>query len=566
MHKRIEKQDAGSVLEKILLVLYFTWFLFFLNKGIDITDQSYVLTLYKNVFDTNTQTGMGTILSMIFGGVLWKILPTAQVWFMSLFSALLYTIDGFLIYRMLRKYVSSVLLLPMMLGAGFFAITWVRVLHYNAWSMFFLTIEIYLLYRWFEENNRKHLFGCGVLYGINIWVRIPNAVQGICLFAVIWYIINKKEKELWKHLAGMLVGALLGFSAATVLVISVRETDEILYNINQLFAMGTNVENGHSFTAMFQTIQTYLYDGLKLLMQYVFLFACVCVIEYIVGRLIKKMFGKNIPQVIVKAINIAVGIGYALYIFHNRYDERQMFSVYIVLAILLSAAGAVIYRKKNLCLSSLCVVTVLLELVIKLGTDVSVKWNMIFLYLPLGMITCLCIRLFERKYRSFGIILLAFIETMVFLGGGQYALTYVFRDADRAQLNSYINAKEYIGIKTSAERAEFLDKLDELLDELPDGELLAIGNCTIGSVISDLKPALIGWPDLASYPYEQFCSDLDAKIENGTLPYILCVEPEYEITEEQRMKYQKVLNVVNKCSYKKIYEDDKFALYLPPSY
>ena len=136
-YKKIE-----SIFLVILVIIYFTWFLFFINKGIDITDSAYILTLYKYIFEPETSTTIGFAMSSILGGIIWKIIPDGQVLILSIISAFLYAIDGLLIYSILKQYISKIILFIMILGVSFFSISWFHVLHYNSWSMFFLTLEI----------------------------------------------------------------------------------------------------------------------------------------------------------------------------------------------------------------------------------------------------------------------------------------------------------------------------------------------------------------------------------------------------------------------------------------
>lgn len=551
----------------IVLFIYCTWFFLFVNKGLDITDSAYVLSLYKYIFDSNTQTTIGIALTSIIGGVLWKIIPTAQVLVLCIISAVLYTINGLLVYKMLKKYVQPHALLLMMMGASFYSITWVRVLHYNAWSMFFLTVEIFLLYKWFGNLNKNYIFWCGFLYGVNIWIRLPNCVHGICLFAVIWYIANhKKKKELWHHIFTMLLGALAGILVASLLVILVIGVGDVEQGIRSLFSIGMNSAdsgNGHSFVSMFDAILSYLKFGLYMLFKWVSQMFFLCMAEYVMIKLIRKITGKNMPSIVLMGLNVCFGITYGIYVLHYQYAIETLLSFCVVLAIILSVIGAIIYRKNDICLSSLCILTCLLELVIVFGTNNGVFWNIVFLFLPLGMIACLCLNLFKEYLRNFGIILLAFVETMVILGGFTFANTYVFRDDNLENLTCTVKSDVYKGIKTTEERATLINNIEEQLRELPEGQLLNMGMCNVGSVVSNLAPVIKAWPDVRTYSYEQFSTDLDSKVKQGELPYVLLVVYEEELTDADKMKYEKIWQMIEEYQYKEVYSDEDFSLYSP---
>ena len=560
-YKKIE-----SIFLVILVIIYFTWFLFFINKGIDITDSAYILTLYKYIFEPETSTTIGFAMSSILGGIIWKIIPDGQVLILSIISAFLYAIDGLLIYSILKQYISKIILFIMILGVSFFSISWFHVLHYNSWSMFFLTLEIYFLYQWFKNTNVNYLCICGIIYGFNIWIRIPNCVHGICIIAIVWYIVNKKEKCLWRHVGIMLLAAMLSFLITTIFVAEIVGANNLIDGIINIFLIGVNTSdqgNGHSFISMFTTIGSYLQHGFYVLIKYVSKIIIICLVEYVLSKIYTKIVGRSISLLVTQIISIILGISFGIYTYIYSYANESALSFYIVLSIGLSGIGAFKFCRRDLVLSSLCVINFFLELTIMLGTDNSVLWNIVFLYFPMGMIGCLCVNLFGNKFKNFGKVFLIFIDTLVIIGGIQYATTYVYRDAEIDQLKYSIQAVEDKGIKTSVERATFINNLVENLKGLPDGEILCMGDCVIASVISDLKPSVKAWPDVDSYSYEQFCMDIDKKIKDGNMPYILIYDGEEEVSDISTKKLRKIEQIITLYHYKKLYTDAYFTIYSP---
>ena len=68
-----------------------------------------------------------------------------------------------------------------------------------------------------------------------------------------------------------------------------------------------------------------------------------------------------------------------------------------------------------------------------------------------------------------------------------------------------VNIKEYKGIKTSIERAEYLEKLVGILKPYDEYQLIAMGDFAIGYVITDMVPFFSSsWPDLTSFSIERF--------------------------------------------------------------
>lgn len=206
--QKFSKREIKLTFVIILLwIIYFTWSFFIVNKGIDLTDSAYVFSLYKYAFYPEAIKGLGIAMSEILGGILWNIIPTAHALVMSFVGSGLCLGSGLFIYHTLKKYLPGIPLLLILLCGSLFSLGWFHYLHYDTWSVFFLSLEIFLLFQWFHTLDRKKLFWCGIVYGINIYIRLPNVLHGICIISIIWFILwHDERKKLWKDLGVMLAG------------------------------------------------------------------------------------------------------------------------------------------------------------------------------------------------------------------------------------------------------------------------------------------------------------------------------------------------------------------------
>lgn len=153
---------------------------------------------------------------------------------------------------------------------------------------------------------------------------------------------------------------------------------------------------------------------------------------------------------------------------------------------------------------------------------------------------------------------------MLFAVGGKYATSFVYRDAEMAELKFPVSVKEYRGIQTSRERAEYLNELDEVLEDLEGQELLSFGRFNIGHVIADMPPILGRvWVDLEGYSVYTFEEELESAVEKKGYPVILIADLEQDGQYTSKEKLDVINKMLQEGDYTKYYENEWYYVYVP---
>ena len=566
--QKFSKREIKPTFVIILLwIIYFTWSFFIVNKGIDLTDSAYVFSLYKYAFYPEAIKGLGIAMSEILGGILWNIIPTAHALVMSFVGSGLCLGSGLFIYHTLKKYLPGIPLLLILLCGSLFSLGWFHYLHYDTWTVFFLSLEIFLLFQWFHTLDRKKLFWCGIVYGINIYIRLPNVLHGICIISIIWFILwHDERKKLWKDLGVMLVGVLLSLGVTTIIVVNWIGGDNFLREIGSYFSRATGqIETtGYSIYDSIFVIAQYYTDGIGQALKDIILCMLIVLLEKLGLRWLQKYISKDTLQKNILVLNVVIGILAGILVFIWNYSKELNLSVCISLGTILGFAAAWCFRKKDIVLSSLCLAAALIELIFKIGTNNGVKFHVIFITLPIGIFAAALIHLGKGRLQELKNLYISFLLTLTLLGGIHEAATYVYRDAGYSELTTPVEAEEYKGMLTNSERAEMINTMNDLLNQLPAGRLLMIGKCNIGYIISDHAPIGKAWLDVSSYSFEKFNLDLTEKFETGERPYIVIVTPDqYSDLAIDEQKTARVYEWIHEYQYVRQYSDSHFELWLP---
>ena len=212
---------------------------------------------------------------------------------------------------------------------------------------------------------------------------------------------------------------------------------------------------------------------------------------------------------------------------------------------------------------------VLMELILTIGTNNGTSFYVVFMGFPMAVTICalrksLSYRFGRVKKSCKNIITVALIG-LLSIEGYQYYDTYVYRDASKNLLDYEVSIKEYKGIRTSKERAEYLKKLVRILDPYSEYQLIALGDFAIGYVITDMVPFFSSsWPDLTSFGIEKFQKELEKKQEQQIYPVIVLADVYQTRIYRSQEKINMVMEFASKSEkYKMIYQDEYYCIYAP---
>ena len=547
----------------LLLILTVVWFFPFMVRGIDTTDMAYYLIKYKYFFSSDVDLrSVGTIFTDLLGAGIYHLRDSGQAVLLAVCHWALYMGSGLIVYRCLREHIQKHLLLLGILGGSLFSLTGIHIMNYNATSMFFQTLAICVLIRGIEKEQTMYIVISGIIFGLNTFFRLPNILQISVGIGILWYYVFGKGEvktgiiKCLQFAGGVFGGWAVG-GTAVLLIVGKEKVLSYLFRTSNM--LGSS-ENSHGLV----NILTKLYVGAKEGIKNWIIFGSVLLIILIIWNLLVNR--AKFCAVKEKKVYVCFGI---LTIFYGIYVGQQLeylqFYQMIGLCILVvMAAGAFYYRKKNLLVSSVCVMTFCAEAVLSIGTDNGWNYQVVFLIFPI----CACLFTISscrhESVRKNIMLCMLFTAAMLFAVGIRYATQYVYRDAPNNQLKYTVNAKEYSGFLTSKERAEYIDDLEVALKPLKNEYLLSYGDFNIGYVITDMKPIPNRvWIDLQSYPSEQFEKDVYDGVKEKGYPVIILADLDQDGVYRSEEKLEIIETVMKEGHYQEYYVNDYYKIFTP---
>ncbi len=221
--------NFNRILEKyfyyILWAIIIIYPFLFLWQGLNFSDEGNALTIYKLIFNNpqSISDTFGTWGANIIGGI-WLLLfgnfGLIGVRFAGALTSILTLIFTYFIFKEFieKKILLFGLLISFLLSYHFFTLT---ILGYNNLSILFFAISIFCLINGLKNNNNKLLFLAGFILSFNIFVRLPNVLGLLFIFAISLNTYIKKDISIVAYLKQYFVfmaGILLNIAAVALVM------------------------------------------------------------------------------------------------------------------------------------------------------------------------------------------------------------------------------------------------------------------------------------------------------------------------------------------------------------
>ncbi len=575
---QLKRPKLSQCFMYLLLIGVFALMFPSMLKGIDLTDMAYMLSRYKYVFAQEVPVnGASIIVTDILGGILYHAVPEGQAFFLSLACWALNCGMALLSFRLLREYMNGFLLIVVLAGGGFFFIAFIHVVHYDTFSMFFQILAFFVLIKGLDEKNINLMIISGFILGLNIFVRLPNILQTSFVLLIIWYFgqgIKKNIKTILSYIARFVIGICSGGMLGVLLVIMTLGKSEIK---SLLFdTIKTLFDSSSSYGAVY--IKSRFYDGINSGLQNAAKYETVIIffVIFLLG-LVKIYFqeenilSEKARMRCYKVVEIVSGILMLAWaaILCLKLPYIPILEILVTDAIVICMASAFYLRKKDIRLSTICLGCVFMELILTVGTNNGTSFYVVFMGFPIAVTVCALWKSLGYRYdpikNSCKYIMSITLAALLCIEGYQYYSTFVYRDSPKEYLNCEAKIKEYKGIKTSTERAEYLENLVRLLKPYDDCQLITLGDFSIGYVITDMIPFFSSsWPDLESFEIKNFQKEMKEKLEQHIYPVIVLADVYQTGNYRAPHKVEMVLDVVEKTKkYEIVHEDKYYRIYVP---
>ncbi|RDY31791.1 hypothetical protein [Lachnotalea glycerini] len=590
------KKDTKIKVENVICILLFIvlllWYFPFITKGIDVQDTCSYLTKYRYIFDKNVKVNeLFYLFGEVVGGIIYHLVPSHQVLALNVASWACYTSTAIFIYFFLKDYMPRIALLISVLVGSYFGITWVHCLNWNAISMLLQTIGLMILINGLRKDNNKQIVICGMIFAINTFVRLPNILQLSLVCVVFWhyFILGQKLKKAVLKCLWMVLGAVIGAAFSMLAAIAILGFDKFLDDILMLTSVGGGGESSHGLIRIISLFYRGMLQGAGNWIK----FGSILIVFAMLLVLLKKLIFKNSE----KGIHVAATFGIAVTsvagaIIGKNTDYIDVHVFVAFGAIMIGTVAALLYAKKDIIFSDMCLAAVIIEGILTIGTDTGSAYYRVYMGLPLAFIICILIKFAnelllykEKKYKTlselkklqwknkwiiptvimFCLAAVGFCTMYPLAAGYHYATTFVYHESDNQYLVQGITAKEFAGIKTSKERAMLIDRLQVLLKPYNNYELLQLGGFNIGCVITDMKPFFdSSWPDLEYLTMDRFKDQLSEGMQKENYPVIVLGDMNQDKSGFWNMdKYSIAVSLGESDKYTKLYEDKWYVIYVP---
>ena len=575
--KKICKPDY--VLAGILFLLPFLN----VSMGVNVTDQGYNLANFELFPHMNQTWAISTLAANLVGKV-FTWLPFGHYMLgMNVYCTLLLSIFTVVMYNILRKDFSKYAVFCGLLIAVCFS--WApKVTLYQYLSYFLFNGAAVLVLMGLRKEDRRLLFGAGVLLGINLFVRFPNILQAALIVVVLYAAILQKKcfKEWITDVLVCIAGYFVIAVPGILLIELLWGRGAYLGMINSLFAM-TDTATAYSPFAMFTSVYYAYMDN-----WYWFKWFLILVVF---GVLVWGFLKKKWQRLVVFA-----GMVFGLVLILCFYSYRGMLnthyegyhSVYVWGANLLMFTG--IFMAFAVCLPRIPYEIKLYGLAVlviigitPLGSNnvLYSNYNNLYLLAPVtvGMVNLLWkkVRREEdtengRIWRISGmpaalvgsaLILITIIQTSLFHNA------FVFGDTGiTMKTGTKIAGNERLtGMITTPENGKALGELTVFVAEnyLNGMQTIVWDQAPILYYILDIEcPIGHFWPWLDSYPYAEFKADIEAMEE---YPMVIYQTTYYEDLikeiEDADQKTQLIMEILQEGAYEEVFRNAHYVVCLP---
>ena len=561
--KKIENIAAVVLALVVLAVCVYQ-----LRFGIDVQDTSSYLTKFRYFFEKGTGgNALYYLLGEFFGSLVFHLFPTLYA--MNVTGLIVWALTGVLIYRIMRPYLSTLPLTAAVLGGLAFGASWVRCINWNAWSMLFLTVGILFLLHGFDTEKKSWFYAAGFVLGINVFVRFPNIAMLVMVSLAIpvyyfkiseWKNSLKKVEKNW----GMMVagGATAGIAGCVFAVIFLG-FDKFLADFLWLLGSTGDSESKHNIFDMVAQIAVGAMDGVRQWIKYGVVIGAVVVLCMIIKKLVKKD---------VTLLGAILAGAIALYLGFTREVTYSSCPTLISVQNFLAYGGMAFGvfggfwfgrkgEKQDKRFAILCLMEALAMISMTIGTDTGSIFFRVYMAMPAAIIAAVLWKMEIKELR----ILAVFVVALTLATGQNCNQNYIYHDGENGEaLDSTIDAEVFEGVYTTATRAEYVNRLMELLAPYEDNELLTIGAFNIGHNVTDMKTFFdSAWSDLDYLSMNEFNNVLDEKLAAGNVPVIVIATTEINGAYWVPEKIEILEELVQGELFETLYSDEWYSVYVP---
>ena len=551
--KRIEYVAALA-----LALAVFATCVYQLRFGVDVQDTASYITKFRYFFEKGTGgNALYYLLGEFFGSLIYHVFPTLYA--LNVAGLIVWSLTGILIYRIMKPYLSALPLAMAVLGGLGFGASWVRCVNWNAWSMLFLTLGILFLLNGFDTNKKSWFYAAGLVLGWNTFVRMPNIIFLGLVLAVLYYYVGFGVKSAISRCWQMVLGGATAGITGLIFSVIFLGADKTLADIFWLMGSTGDKESKHNIFDMLSQVMIGAMDGARQWVKYGVIIGVVIILCVLVKKFVKKD---------VTLLGAVLAAGFAFYLGFTRdvsvSSTPTLLSVQNFLAyggVAFGAFGAVWFYKSDKRFATVCLMEALAMLFMTIGTDTGSIFFRVYMALPAAVIAAVLWKLPIKELR----IMAVFVVVLALAAGQNCNQNYVYHDGEHGEvIDSTIDSPVFEGVYTTASRAEYVNRLIELLAPYDEKELLTIGAFNVGPNVTNMKTFFdSAWSDLDYLSMEEFNTVLGEKLSAGNMPVIVIATTKINGAYWVPEKIEILEELVQGEMFEMLYTDEWYSVYVP---
>lgn len=570
----------------IFCVILFLLPFLHVNVGLNLADQGYNLYNFESFPDMN-ETWMIATLAANLTGKFFTLLPFGSCMLgMNVYCTLLLSGISVGFYLLLsRNYSRYCVFVGLLIAICF---SWApKVTLYQYLSYYLFCLGAVILVQGLKKEKRIFLYAAGIVLGINLFVRFPNILQ-VSLILVVWgagILGRRKIKDVVKDTL-ICVAGYMTIVLPVIAGIELRMGFGTYLNmVESLFAMTDEAATYTPF-AMFSAMYSSYLENMKWFVWFP--------VVAVAGTVLYGFFAKKIFRYVVLALTelaflIVLRVYWYWGIFNMQYTAYHSVYVWGVCFLLLAMmvfAAAVFMKKLSVESRLYALAGLLIIFITPLGSNNALysNFNNLYLLAPVAIGTLAAVwkeygeKTQEAKKQVWKgslkpSVMVAYTLCAVLLFQTfMFHFFFVFGDAgvgEGAKVQVEGNAK-LAGIYTTEENARILSELTAFCKQnnMDEREVIVWAHSPMIYYAMDFECALgHSWPGLASYPYEEYCRDLESQ---ETEPFVIYEAYSYpnllEGAENMDAKTQALYHYMNERNYSEIFRNQSYVVCAPENF
>ena len=561
----LKRLSGSTALHAVILAL---WPHFASGKGLSLADTLYALGNYQYFGQIGGFWELATFLANGAGFVLSRLPGGDSVLGMQVYSSLLMSAFLEAMYFLLRDiFGRRKTFLGLFIAASF---AWCpSVILYNRLTYMLFTLGTVLLVKAVAEGDEgkaaKLFLLSGILFGLNVSVRIPNVPEALMILVLAFDDVKRRLKDLMICIGGWAAG----FALPALLMVISYGPFSCAAMVSTLFTMQEGGAEDYTASSMFSGILFSYRDAIVYLIPLIAVMAAVVLVS---RHLINRGRYGRISCFVLGFAGMALWIRFAwgrgMFDFHYyHYNAIYLWGVLFTIMTVGLAVWTLTDRREGKLLKAFAFAVLLTILLTPVGSNNAlypVVDNM-FLTCPFAVRTAMVLLGRKRLTAVYPALLACFSSVlfMLFIQGSLFHMNFALQDGYWGEERSFFTVKNdrSRGVATIEENARLIDDMTELSERygLSGKTGIFYGNIPGLSYLLDIRSAITTiWPSLDTYSPAEFERDLSSV--SGELPVVFI-----SASCPKNKKYEALSAYMDENDYEKIYEDNGIAVYMEGS-